>query len=290
MSFNPETGLVYVPVQQDTSFSYAVETNFEFTPGTWNRGNATGALDALPQFPEDEYAAGTGPTDPPTGALLAWDPIARGVRWQVDYDTSSNGGTLTTAGNLVFHGTAAGHLLAYSADRGDKLWDVDLGQGILAPPVTYLVGGEQFVSVLVGWGGTTSMFGYNGSGEYKAEGRLWTFVLGGNRDIEPVHGMEMPALTAIDYDDSADVIARGSDLYASRCVMCHGGGAASGGAIADLRYATAETYAIFDRIVREGALAGLGMPNLGEVVSASEADAIRNYLLSLRAELIESGL
>jgi len=284
-SFNPETGLVYIPMQVN-SFSYATEKNFAFTPGAWNRGIATGALDALPRFPEAKYGDGTGPIRETVGALLAWDPIARATRWQVDYDTHSNGGTLTTAGNLVFQGTAAGHLLAYRADNGTRLWDVDLGQGILAPPITYLLDGRQFLSVLVGWGGTTSLFGYNASGEYKAEGRLWTFVLGGDRDVEPVHGAAKPALTAIDYDDTAAVIAQGADLYARRCAMCHGGGANSGGAIADLRYATAATFGIFERIVREGAYAQLGMPKLGVVLSASEADAIKSYLLSLRAALI----
>jgi PQQ-dependent dehydrogenase (methanol/ethanol family) len=190
VAFSPDTGLVYIPVQQATSFAYAIESGFEFTPGSWNRANATGALDQLPQFPEADYAAGTGPAAPATGALLAWDPVARGVRWQVDYATQSNGGTLTTAGNLVFHGTADGHLRAYRADNGEPRWDVDLGQGILAPPVTYLVDGEQYLSVLVGWGGATAMFGYNASGEYLAPGRLWTFRLGGERDIVPVSGIE----------------------------------------------------------------------------------------------------
>ena len=140
MSFNPETGLVYIPVQGN-SFSYAVEAGFEFTPGTWNRGIATGDLSRLPRFPEAAYGAGTGPALAGAGALLAWDPVLGRARWQIDYDTHSNGGTLTTAGNLVFHGTASGELRAYRADDGELLWAADLGPGILAPPVTYLVDG-----------------------------------------------------------------------------------------------------------------------------------------------------
>jgi quinohemoprotein ethanol dehydrogenase len=185
------------------------------------------------------------------------------------------------------HGTAAGHLLAYRADTGETLWDVDLGQGILAPPVTYLVDGEQYLSVLVGWGGTTSLFGYNASGEHKAPGRLWTFVLGGDANIEPVRGIDLPAPTAIDHDDSPAEIARGANLYAKYCVMCHGGGASSGGAIADLRYASEATFAIFDQIVRGDVYSGLGMPDLSEVVTEGETEAIRNYLLSRRRALID---
>jgi mono/diheme cytochrome c family protein len=116
---------------------------------------------------------------------------------------------------------------------------------------------------------------------------LWTFVLDGDPAIEPVHGIARPALTRIDFDDAPDTLARGADQYARRCVMCHGGGASSGGAIADLRYSTEATYRIFQSIVRDGAYTSLGMPNLGSIVTAVEADAIRNYLLSLRAGLIE---
>jgi quinohemoprotein ethanol dehydrogenase len=287
MSFNPETGLVYIPTQQGNSFSYAVQQDFKFTPGIWNRGIAVGTLDSLARLPQSDYTEGAGPQSPTEGALLAWDPVARRVRWQADYPTGSNGGTLTTAGNLVFQGAADGHLLAYRADNGEQVWNVDLGQGILAPPVTYLVDGRQYLSVLAGWGGTTSMFGFNGSGEYKAEGRLWTFVLGGEQDIEPVSGIPMPALTAIEYDESPGTLALGADLYAKRCAMCHGGSASSGGAIADLRYSSEATFAILANIVRGGAYASLGMPDLGSVVSESDVDAIRNYLLSLRYELLD---
>ncbi len=287
MSFSPETGLVYIPTQSN-SYNYAIKSEFEYTPGVWNRGTATGALDALRRFPESEYGAGTGPTHPTIGQLLAWDPVARRIRWQVDYPTHSNGGTLATAGNLVFQGTAAGHLLAYRADTGETLWDVNLGQGILAPPITYLVGDRQFLSVLVGWGGATALYGYNGSGEYKAEGRLWTFALGGDQDFEPVRGIERPTLTAIEYDDSASILLRGGNLYAERCAMCHGGNAVGGGVVADLRYSSEAVFTIFEMIVNAGAYSGVGMPGFGEVLSVADASAIRNYLLAQRAALIDT--
>ena len=69
-------------------------------------------------------------------------------------------------------------------------------------------------------------------------------------------------------------------------MVCHGAGAASGGALADLRYAAPATYDIFNNIVRNGAYTGLGMPNLGEFVSEEDADAVKNWLLSLRAGLM----
>ena len=110
---------------------------------------------------------------------------------------------------------------------------------------------------------------------------------GGEQDIEPVSGIPMPALTAIEYDESPGTLALGADLYAKRCAMCHGGSASSGGAIADLRYSSEAPFAILANIVRGGAYASLGMPDLGNVVSESDVDAIRNYLLSLRYELLD---
>ncbi|MDT8397616.1 MAG: PQQ-dependent dehydrogenase, methanol/ethanol family [Pseudomonadales bacterium] len=286
MSYNPITGLVYLPSQQGSNFPYSVEQGFVHKPGTWNIGVTMGTLADVPLRPESEYSPGTGPATRSPGALVAWDPLAKQPRWVIDYPFGINGGTLTTAGNLVFQGGADGHFRAYSADAGDLLWNVDLGVGIIAAPMTYELDGRQYVSVLAGWGGSAGLIGPNVSGEYKAEGRLWTFVLGGDQNIEPVQGQPLPELTAIAYDDSAELIARGADLYGKRCMVCHGAGAVSGGALADLRHASAATYNIFHNIVREGAYTGLGMPNLGKFVSPADADAIKAYLLSLRAALM----
>lgn len=287
MSFSPLTGLVYLPSQQGSRFNYVVDPNYEYKPGTWNTGLPFGSTNGIPQRPEDAYAAGTGPAPETPGALLAWDPLTNKPRWQVNYPFPALGGTLATAGNLVFHGVGDGHFLAYRADSGERVWDVDLGVSIMAPPITYMLDGRQYISVLAGWGGATGLFGVNFSGEYKPEGRLWTFVLGGDSNIVPVSGQPLPELTAIPYDDSADVQALGADLYGQRCAMCHGRNVAGGGALADLRYAAPATYEIFHDIVRNGAYTGLGMPNLGAFLDDSEAEAIKQYILGRRAALME---
>ncbi len=286
MSYSPLTGLVYLPTQQGSRFNYVKEPEFEYQPGKWNTGVVLGNSTALPQRPQEEYVAGVGPVNPTPGALLAWDPLEMKPRWQIDYPNSVNGGTLATAGNLVFQGTSDGHLLAYAADDGQKLWDVDLGVAVMAPPITYALDGKQYVSVLAGWGGATALFGVNPAGEYKPEGRLWTFVIGGDKNIVPVKGQPYPELTAVEFNDDPAVLQQGSDIFAERCAMCHGRNAASGGSLADLRYAAPATYNIFQNIVREGAYSGLGMPNLGEYLSEQEADSIKQYILSRRAALM----
>jgi glucose dehydrogenase len=73
----------------------ALDKNFRYTPGATNAGTD---LSVLTDFPRDQAKA----------SLLAWDPVAQKERWRVPYDHPWNGGTLTTAGNLVFQGTAGG--------------------------------------------------------------------------------------------------------------------------------------------------------------------------------------
>lgn len=288
MSYNPLTGLVYLPSQHGSSFNYVVDPDFEYKPGTWNTGIPFGSTQGIPLLPQEEYRPGTGPEPQGPGSLLAWEPLTNKPRWQIDYPIASLGGTLSTAGNLVLHGIGDGHFYAYAADTGAKLWEADLGVGVMAPPVTYELDGIQYISVLAGWGGAPALFGANFTGEYKAEGRVWTFKLGGNKNIEPVHGMALPALTAIDFDASPAIQAQGADLYGERCASCHGRNGASGGALADLRYADAATFAIFQNIVRDGVYAPRGMPKLGAFLDEDEANAIKQYLLAQRKTIMNA--
>jgi quinohemoprotein ethanol dehydrogenase len=285
MSFNPMTGLVYIPAQQST-FTYTNDPDFRVT----SRENLGVSIVAPPEFeqrPPSQYEPGTGEPLPGGNALLAWDPIAQEARWLVDHGAIPGGGTLTTAGNLVFQGRGDGRFAAYRADSGDEVWAVDLGNGILAPPITFEIDGRQYLSLLVGWGSTAGLFGGYPSDEYKAEGRLFTFALDGDQPLEPVRGIERPVLTAIPFESSDGEIARGAAIYGERCYTCHGFGAASGGQIADLRYATRETYDSIDSIVRGGAYQGLGMP-IFDFFTESDTAALKAFLLSQRQALIAS--
>ena len=286
MSYNPNTGLVYIPSMQGVSFPYAVDQGFVHKPGTWNTGIVMGTREQTGVRPDHLYTPGTGPEYEFTGALLAWDPLEREPRWIVDYPVTTNGGTLSTGGNLVFQGSSDGHFRAFTADTGDLLWQVELGPGVMAAPITYQLEGEQYLSVLVGWGGSAGVFGSKATDVYKGEGRLWTFRLGGEQDFEPVRGQPLPELTAIPYDDDPDIQTLGNNIYHQRCFYCHGVGASSGGIISDLRYSAPATYEAYNSIVLEGAYESLGMPNLSEFITADELDAVKHWLLSLRAELM----
>ncbi|MGE9115711.1 PQQ-binding-like beta-propeller repeat protein, partial [Escherichia coli] len=85
-------------------------------------------------YPRDA-AAVKGATAAATGLLVAWDPVADKPRWTVKYPTPWNGGTMTTAGNLVFQGTQDGYLIAYDASTGQQLWRYNVGLGVVAAPI-----------------------------------------------------------------------------------------------------------------------------------------------------------
>jgi alcohol dehydrogenase (cytochrome c)/quinohemoprotein ethanol dehydrogenase len=87
------------------------------------------------------------------GALIAWDPVAQKERWRVTFPSANNGGLLTSDGGLVFQGNMRSEMAAYATDTGQKLWSYPVQTGVVAPPITYKVGGTQYLAVVAGWGG-----------------------------------------------------------------------------------------------------------------------------------------
>ena len=288
MSFNPTAGLVYIPVSEST-FVYGRDTEFKFRPGFWNLGidlaSSLGVGRSTPVRPPAGYSGGTGMAAGAPSSLLAWDPVAKRQRWRVLHTDTIGGGTLTTAGNLVFQGTDTGKLIAYSADTGTKVWESDVGIGIMAAPSTYSIDGTQYVAVLAGMGGATALYGRNPTNHFKATGRVYAFALDKRAAVPPVRGIERPAPEPIASDATPAEVTRGAELFGQRCSMCHGAGAQSGGSIADLRYAAPATIDAFERIVRGGAYSGVGMPQF-DWLSDADVAALRGYVLSRRATLL----
>jgi quinohemoprotein ethanol dehydrogenase len=277
MSFHPGTGLVYIPVQE-APFPYSRDPNFKYRRGEWNFGIAKNVVLAAEE-----------PVPTAPGYLLAWDPRARKERWRVPHKTTTNGGTLATAGGLVFQGTADGRFVAYHATSGEKLWEVTLGNGIVAAPVTYELNGRQYVSVLAGWGGADGLIlGLNASGAYKAPGRLWTFSLDGGQPIVPVRSQAKPRLVDVSSTATADQVKRGMLLYGETCAFCHGIAAFSGGVISDLRYSAPAVFAKYRHIVLDGTYLELGMPSFRSRLTEADVELIRAFVLSQRSKLAAS--
>jgi mono/diheme cytochrome c family protein len=191
---------------------------------------------------------------------------------------------LATAGNLVFQGRGDGLFTAYRATNGSKLWEFDAGTGIIAPPVTYLAGGKQYLTLMVGWGGGMGMFNLPNMGPVRPGfGRILTFALGGLAKFSaPPYGHKTPPVPAIRLDTTAAATREGGYLYSKHCFGCHGANAIAA-TIPDLRYSTAEVHAQFEQIVRGGARKTLGMPSFADKLTSQQLRAIQAYVLS-RAE------
>ena len=80
---------------------------------------------------------------------MAWDPVAQKERWRGLSAGFNQGGTLSTAGNLVFASVNT-RLIAYRADNGDVLTDITTGLSQMGPPMTFMLDGKQYVAIAGG--------------------------------------------------------------------------------------------------------------------------------------------
>jgi len=277
MAFNPTTGFVYLPAKVGTQALHVPDAKWKYNPRLPNLG-----ADPLYDGP---MTAKLRSLPPPSGELLAWDPVRQRAAWRAPYPVVEGGGVLTTAGNLVFQGRADGVLAAYRATDGRRLWEFDAGTGIMAPPVTYLVDGEQFVSVMAGWGGADALQNASNRGKVRpGYGRILTFALSGTgRLTVPAFGHTEPPTPAITMDASPAMIQGGKLLYGALCSYCHGADAVAG-PLPDLRYASKAVHDQFEAIVLGGARSSLGMPSFKDLLTADQVHAIQAYVLSRAAE------
>jgi quinohemoprotein ethanol dehydrogenase len=255
MSFNPKLGMVYIPTMEQG----------------WRLG--------------DPWGAGV-------ASLMAWDPVAQKRRWSVRYRNSFwNGGMLSTAGGLVFQGTGRGYLASYSAVTGKKLWNFYAGLGIVAPPISYMAGDVQYVSVLIGYGGGIN---FNRACDYgwhygEQPRRLLTFAVGMHKPLPPG---KPPRFSVNAVDDPSLIIdkrqaAEGAAIYGA-CGSCHGPNLKDiGGFAPDLRESVLATrWDAFEAVVHEGALLDFGMPKFDDL-SEEEVRALYMYIrLVARTEAI----
>ncbi len=278
MSFNPQTGLVYIPMQEAIAYFAPTEQPYS-GKGTWHMGSTPIAL------PETQ-AELDGVVAAHKGHLVAWDPVAKKEVWRQSYVTVWNGGTLSTAGGLVFQGTADGRFVAYAAQDGAKLWETAANTGVMAGPVTYEINGEQYVTVAAGWGGAfpLALGALSEPAKVRPEARVLTYKIGGRDSLppprnEPAVLPEPPELVA-----DEKLIDEGRELYNGHCGMCHGPNAISGTVLPDLRYLKPESHRIFAGILA-GAYAQRGMPSVMDKLTPEDVEAIHQYLIKRAHDL-----
>src|SRR6185312_12599256 len=144
-SFSPSTGLFYIPSWMDTS-SVFTKREDEYVEGNqYNGGTATHDVPALRPPLVNTRPPGSG-----YGAIQAVDPHTGDVKWQFKMTDVTGSGVLSTASGLVFAGGREGYFYALDAKTGTVLWKAMVGGDVATGPVTYAVGGRQFVSVPAG--------------------------------------------------------------------------------------------------------------------------------------------
>jgi quinohemoprotein ethanol dehydrogenase len=294
MAYSKKSGLVYIPTIDAANYFFDPTLGHDYRPGLRNEGIVM-LFAGEPMFPGSEIPAefreqiedlGTLDVMPdmnPRGRLRAWNPVAQELVWELEtagpFDRS---GVLATAGGLVIQGTVPGYLRVMNDETGKILREIKISSSVVAGPMSYEIDGEQYIAVMAGIGGGVYTFApppESAAYQYGNAGRIIAFKLDGGPmpmldplpPIEPLP--EPPALTA-----SADVVARGEQLYMGTCIFCHL--SVGRGYPQDLRRLTPEKHAVFNDIVLNGTLRPLGMPQWDDVLSKDDVDAIHAFIIS----------
>jgi quinohemoprotein ethanol dehydrogenase len=261
MAYSPKTSLVYVPTRTMVT---------RFRPGPQTTWDWYYPLRADAKIKAE-------------GQLIAWDPIKQTEVWRVVRPSTHNGGTLATAGNLVFQGTLEGTFDAFDALTGRKAWSFQGDGAIMGAPSTAVIDGVQYIFVASGDNGASAMThsagGFNSLPTTQGPPRLLAFCLGGTAKLSPKAGygpisLKMPWRPR----QLPSLVARGAQIYDDNaCGFCHGMEAIQAGRdIPDLRASSKETYAAM-RTILDGGFREAGMPAFKNI-TAEEIVALQAYM------------
>jgi len=295
MSFSPKTGLVYIP---------AIDAPSVWVDLLHNGGRIkfiNSFFTSIGVFPDKTYdAAALKPYYGPLPGrkklettrkvkllrefIRAWDPRIQKTVWE--HETTSgvrgyDGGVISTAGNLVFQGRGNGELWVYAADTGKVLKVIQTGSHIMAAPVTYAVGGVQYVAVQVGYGGTGIGVGpippTSAALKYENANRIIAFTLDGGDVPKPKARYDEPFPEPPADKASPAEIEAGETKFIEQCSRCHTLGP---NITADLRKMSPEMHDGFKDIVLGGAFASRGMESFADILSEKDVETIHAYLIN----------
>ena len=271
MAYSPRTGLVYFPAHEQWMVMAKIQEK-DFRRLNWRNNSG---FDWLSQ-PEKRKKLQEIADSREQGFLLAWDPVEQKEAFRIRHIAPGSGGVLVTQGNLLFQGTPEKEFAAYRADDGRLLWKMPVQNVPIAGPVTFKVGGVQYIAVNSGWAGQpSSLLARIPGWSTLSNGRLMVFRLGGTARLPPLPPpSQLPRPARLTGDET--VVREGARLYAETCSTCHGKDARGG--LKDLRWMTPETHAEFLDIVLHGKRTEKGMAGFADLLTAKQAEAIHQYL------------
>lgn len=283
MAFNPETGLVYIPVLEMPQ-KFELPPNTDFRPDTMN---VSAQVRAPPFAPDDPAIASDDPQPSMRAVLKAFDPVTGETVWQSDDMSWWNGGVLATAGRLVVQGGSQGWLRFFNAQTGDLVRQIETGTGIMAPPSSYELNGEQFIAVPAGYGGAQlgRLFPGMAALEYENYERLLVYKLGGGETPLPpeVQPSVLQPIAGDTSDDPAD-IADGMVHFRNYCGRCHAPMGAPNG-YPDLWNMTPTSHDAFSSTVLNGDFAYAGMAGFSDALDEDDVENIRAFIVSTQKNL-----
>ncbi|MEE3327868.1 MAG: PQQ-dependent dehydrogenase, methanol/ethanol family [Myxococcota bacterium] len=273
MSFDEDRGLVFMP-NLALFYYFSPKKDFKFQNGMYQTGEDFAEMNDVGEEIEVLQTSVCSPS-----RLVAWNPATQSAAWEVRHDSPVAAGVLSTAGGLVFQGSSTGEFSAYDSDTGEKLWSDRAPVGIMAAPVSYQIGDDQYIAVVAGIGGAGGM-NFAPKIDYVNAGQVLAWKLGGKASM-PEREKRIPGqVQARKVEATQDVIDMGRGLYGENCVRCHGPGAVSSGLLPDLRYSSQDVYDNWNGIVLGGMRGMNGMASFADALTLTESNAIRAYVSS----------
>lgn len=284
MTYNHETGLVYIPgVKQ--SGPYADNLGIPYSENGALEGFEIAVSIAIKAFNEQVIDPDGWMPGARSGELIAYDPIKQERVWAIPQPGHYNGGLLSTTTGLLMQGDAEGKFSIRDVENGRVLKQFDVRSGVISSPITYLVDGEQYITLIAEWGGGQGQTYRLTEAIYP--GTVFTFKLGGTASFPEKLPSDGRTLTSLKTDASPSEIGWGYYRYFTNCLGCHSLPGSRGGAIPNLAYSPDEIFDSYQSILRDGLLSEIGMP-IHDWLSEKDVENIKSYVI-FTAQLINEG-
>jgi quinohemoprotein ethanol dehydrogenase len=265
-AYNPDTELFYV-LGNWTYFAYAHHEGDEANEYKQGQNWIGSVMQPIENAPN-------------RGTVTAIDVKTNKIAWQKEWDALAYSGVLTTKGNLVFVGHNDGRIIAYNAKDGKQLWEFKTDAGANAPPITYEIGGKQYISIFSGGNslaGTThgdKIYTFSLEGQYASLDDLPKDKVNTSPFFKDTDNEKGQGMTASDGDKG---VKEGLKVYENNCLACHGAEGVGGHNGPKL----INTKKTRDELIQQVKKGSGNMPPFEGNLSEEEINAVVDYLQSI---------